>query len=249
MSIKNSVMEFFRPSAAATPVDQLQQPQQTAHGVQATAANPGADPTKVAADPSAQVSPLDSFAKVWEAPPKVEGAAPEFDPSNIFQINAENMQQALSQVNFASGITEDQISAITAGGEGAVKALGEMLNNTARQTMGAATQASAKMIEKALTGASGAMDGKINAQVRQNQISSHLQETNPIASHPAAAPLIQGLQHQLAQQFPKASPAEIAQKVQDYMGAFAAVASGKPEAEAQAAKLAAGTDWEAYFKG
>ncbi|MNB92246.1 hypothetical protein D3C87_725670 [compost metagenome] len=244
-----SVMNFFRPAAANTPADQLQQPQQAAHGQQLQAPTPGADPTKVTPDPTAQVSPLDTFAKVWEAPPKVEGAAPEFDPSNIFQLNQESMAQALAQVNFAGSITEDQITAITAGGEGAVKALGEMLNATARQTMGAATQASAKMIEKALTGASSAMDGKINSQVRQNQISSHLQEVAPIVNHPAAAPLIQGLQHQLAQQFPKASPAEIAQKVQDYMGAFAAVASGKPEAEAQAAKAAAGTDWEQFFKG
>lgn len=249
MSLKNSVMDFFRPAAANTPADQLQQPQQSNNGVQSQAANPTADPTKVTPDPSAQVSPLDDFAKVWEAAPKIEGAAPEFDPSNIFQLNQESMAQALSQVNFASGITEDQVAAITAGGPEAIKALGEMLNNTARQTMGAATQASAKMIEKALTGATGALDGKINSQVRQNQISSHLQEVAPIVNHPAAAPLIQGLQIQLATQFPKASPAEIAQKVQDYMGAFAAVASGKPEAEAIAAKAAAGTDWEAFFKG
>lgn len=249
MSVKSSVMDFFRPANANIPATETPQPQQAANGQNATAANPAADPTKVAADPTAQVSPLDTFSNLWEPKKPVEGAPPEFDPSNIFQLNQESMAQALAQVNFASGITEDHIAAITAGGEGAVKALGEMLNNTARQTMGAATQASAKMIEKAMTSASGAMDGKINNQVRQNQIASHLQETNPIVNHPAAAPMIQAMQTQLAAQFPKASPAEIAQKVQDYMGAFAAVATGKPQAEAEAAKAAQGTDWESYFKG
>ncbi len=242
-----SVMNFFRPTAAATPATEVQQPQQTAHGQQAQAATPQTDPTKVTADPTAQVSPLDSFSKLWEPKPVEKDAPPEFDPSNIFSLNQETMAQALAQVDFAKGITEDQVAAVQAGGPDAVKALMEMLNNTARQTMGAATQASAKMIESALTGASGAMDKKINNQVRQNQIASHLQETNPALTHPAAAPMVAALQAQLAAQFPKASPSEITQKVQDYMGAFAAVASGKPEAEAEAAKLTAGTDWEKYF--
>lgn len=249
MAGMESVMNFFRPAAAQTPVDNLKQPTPAANGVPAAAATPNVDPTKVAADPTAQVSPLDGFAKLWEAKPVDKDAPEPFDPGNIFKLNNESMAQALAQVDFAKGITEEQVSAVQAGGPEAVKALMEMLNNTARQTMGAATQASAKMIEKAMTGASGAMDQKINSQVRQNQIASHLQETNPALNHPAAAPIIQAMQIQLATQFPKASPQEITQKVQEFMGAFTAVASGKPEAEAEAAKLAAGTDWESYFKG
>lgn len=249
MSIIQNAMSFFQPRNANQPADAIQQPAQTANGQQSQAATPNVDPTKVTPDPTAQVSPLDSFATLWE-PKKVDPEAPkEFDPSNIFQLNQESMQKALAQVDFAKGITEDQVAAITAGGPEAVKALGAILNSATRETMSAATMASAKMIESALTSASGAMDGKINNQVRQNQIASHLQEVNPIVNHPAAAPMIQAMQTQLAAQFPKASPAEIAQKVQDYMGAFAAVATGKPQAEAEAAKAAAGTDWESYFKG
>lgn len=249
MTIKNSVMEFFMPRNANVPAAEAPQPQQTANGQQATAATPGADPTKVTPDPTAQVSPLDSFSALWDPKKPEEGAEKPFDPSNIFQLNQESMQKALAQVDFAKGITEDQVAAITAGGPDAVKALGAILNSATRETMSAATMASAKMIESALTSASGAMDGKINNSVRQNQIASHLQEVNPIVNHPAAAPMIQAMQSQLSAQYPKASPQEIAQKVQDYMGAFAAVATGKPQAEAEAAKAAAGTDWETYFKG
>lgn len=248
MSGLESVMNFFRPAAAQTPATEMQQPQQAANGTAAQAPNPQNDPTKVT-EPATEVSPLDGFKDLWEAKPVDKDAPPAFDPGNIFNLNQESMNKALAQVDFAKGITEDQINAIQAGGPEAIKALGEMLNNTARQTMGAATQASAKMIETALTGASTAMDGKINNQVRQNQIASHLQETNPALNHPAAAPLINAMQTQLASQYPKASPQEIAQKVQEFMGAFAGVASGKPGAAEEAAKATAGTDWEQYFKG
>lgn len=249
MSGLESVMNFFRPAAAQTPATELKQLEQTPNGTQATAANPAADPTKLQGEAGKEVSPLDNFANLWEPKKPIEGEVPDFDPSNIFKLNQESMATALAQVDFTKGITEEQVAAIQAGGPEALKALGDMLNNTARQTMGAATQASAKMIESALTGASGAMDKKITTQVRSNQIASHLQEVNPALSHPAAAPMINALQAQLAAQFPKASPQEITQKVTDYMTAFAGIASGKPEAAAEAAKAAQGTDWEKYYQG
>lgn len=240
-----SVMNFFRPAAAQTPATELKQPDPTPNGQQAQAANPAADPVK-----DAKVAdPLADFSKVWEAPVKPEGAAPDFDPGNIFNMNQESMQKALATVDFAGAISEDQLAVIQGGGADAVKALGAMLNNTARQTMAAATQASAKMIETALTGAQGSLDGKISSQVRQQQVNSHLQDTNPLLNHPAAAPMVNALTSQLTQQFPKASPAEIGQKVQEYMNGMAALASGKPGAAEAAAKSAEGTDWEQYYIG
>lgn len=243
--IIESAMSFFQPRNAGTPATELAPPTQASNGQQLQAPNLGQDPVKEAKE----ANPLDGFSKVWEAPVKVEGAPADFDPSNIFQLNQESMQKALASVDFAGSITEDQVAAVQGGGPEAVKALMSMLNNTARQTMGAATQASAKMIETAMSGAAGSLDGKISSQVRQQQITSHLQDTNPAINHPAAAPMIHALSTQLTQQFPKASPAEISQKVQEYMTGFAALASGKSDAAAQAAKSAEGTDWEQYYQG
>jgi hypothetical protein len=240
-----SVMNFFRPAAAQTPATELKQPEQAPNGQQTQAPNLGQDPVKDAKE----ANPLDGFSQVWEAPKPVEGAAPAFDPGNIFSLNQENMQKALASVDFAGSITADQLTAIQGGGDEAVKALSEMLNGTARQVMGAATQASAKMIETAMSAGSNAMEGKIANQVKQHQVASHLQELNPALNHPAAAPMIQALQSQLTQQFPKASPAEIGQKVQEYMNGFAQLASGKPGAAEAAAKSAEGTDWEQYYTG
>lgn len=240
-----SVMNFFRPVAAQTPATELKQPDQAQNGQQTQAPSLGQDPVKEAKE----ANPLDGFSQVWEAPKPVEGAAPAFDPGNIFSLNQENMQKALASVDFAGSITPDQLTAIQGGGDEAVKALSQMLNGTARQVMGAATQASAKMIETAMTAGSSAMEGKIATQVRQQQVNSHLQDSNPLINHPAAAPMIQALSTQLTQQFPKASPAEIGQKVQEYMVGLSALASGKPDAAALAAKSAEGTDWEQYYTG
>lgn len=243
-----SIMDFFRPQAAQTPVAQQAPAGSTENGQQQQVANPTADPTKVAGAEPEKVSGLDAFKDVWQTKPKEEGAPEEFNPSKIFDLNQESMNKALASVDFTKGITEDHINAIQAGGPEAMKALSEMLNNTARQTMGAATQASAKMIESALTGAQGSLDRKINTQVRSNQVASHLQESNPALNHPAAAPLVKALQTQFESQHPKANPQEISEMVTKYMVGFADLAAGKKqETSEEAAPGAGNTDWESYF--
>ena len=239
---------MFRPAASQTPATEIK-PNTTENGQQQQAANPGADPTKVPGAEPAKVSAMDEYKDLWQPTPKVEGQVeePDFNPEKIFDLNAESMGKALAQVDFAKSITEEQVAAVQAGGPEAVKALMDMLNSTARQTMGAATQASAKMIEKALTGAQGSLDKKINSQVRQNQIASHLQETNPLVNHPAAAPMVQAMQAQFAAKFPKASPQEISEKVTQYLSSFSDLAQGKKSAESEASEKSEGTDWESYF--
>jgi len=242
-----SLMDFFRPAAQQNPAAN-QQPAQTTNGQQQQQPNPAMDATKQEPDPAAAPDPMKAFEKLWEVKKPEEGAEPEFNPSAIFNTDPEGMQKAVAGINFADMVTEDSLAAIQAGGPEALKAMVSMLNGTASKVMTMATTASAKMIEQGLTKASGALDGKINKQVKLNQVNSHMQELNPALSSPAAAPMVKALTTQFTNQYPLSSATEISAMVKDYMVGFADLAAGKKE-PVQDPATAGQPDWETYFSG
>lgn len=245
-----SIMSLFSPQNAQAQV----QPPQTQNGTQAQAPNPaaqvpGTEVSQNAPQKVEEVSPLDAFAGVWDAPKQVEGATPEFNPSQIFNLDATKMQEALGKIDFTSSIQPAQLEAIQAGGPDAVKALMEVMNATSRQTMSHATTVTGKMIEQALTGATGAMERKVESVAKRHQVDAHLRETNPALTHPTTAPMAKLLQQQFTQQNPLASPAEINAKVAEYFAAVGDIASGRASKEqaTQEATAKGATDWENYF--
>jgi len=243
-----SIMDFFRPGTAPVPqANANQQQQPTQNGQQQTPANPSLQQDPVAADPAAAVDPMEKFKDLWAPVVKPEGAPADFNPSAIFNLDPKSMQEAVGNINFAEGITADQLTAIQAGGDEAVKAFAQVLNQSSAKAMSLSTQAAAKMIEKAMTEASGAMDKKINSGVKLNNVNSQLQELNPALSSPAAAPMVQALTTQLTQKFPMSSAAEISGMVTEYMTNFATIAAGKKEPVVDPA-TAGKTDWEQYMQ-
>lgn len=244
-----NIMSFFRPGQTQEQAAATQQPAPTQQGQQQTPPTPGMAPVIPAADPSAApVDPMDKFKDIWTPAKPVEGAPKEFNPGAIFDMNPESIAKAVGGINFAEGITADQLQAISAGGEDAVKVFAQVLNSSSAKAMTLSTNAAAKMIEKAMTDATGAMDGRINKQVKLNQVNQQMQELNPALSSPAAAPLVQALTTQFTQQFPTASPAEIAASVKEYMAGFANLAAGKPAAVEESVKNGSdGMDWEKYM--
>lgn len=243
-----SIMDFFRPGTAPAPQANMSQQQQTTqNGQQQTPPNPSLTQDQVTADPAAAVDPMDKFKDLWAAPKPVEGAPKEFNPSAIFDLNPESVQKAVGSINFAEGITGEQLAAIQGGGEDAVKVFAAILNQSSAKAMSLSTTAAAKMIEQAMTQATGAMDGRINKQVKLNAVNSQMQELNPALSSPAAAPMVQALTTQFTNQFPMSSAAEIGTMVKEYMGNFAALAAGKQEPKVDPVE-AAKPDWEQYMQ-
>lgn len=246
MNILPNVMSFFRPGQTQEQAQATQQPQPGQQGQMPQSPTPSMTADPVAPDLTAQVDPMAKFNELWSAPKPVEGAPKEFNPSAIFTMDPKSIQDAVGQINFAEGITADQLTAIQGGGEEAVKAFAAVLNQSSAKAMALSTQAAGKMIEKALTEASGAMDKKINTGVKLNQVNSQLQELNPALNSPAAAPMVQALTTQLTNKFPMSSSAEISGMVTEYMKNFAELAAGKKEPVAADASTA-GTDWDQYM--
>ena len=94
-------------------------------------------------------SSLESFANLWDAVPKKEGA-----PTAPDTLDPAKLQEVIGKANLAATMTPQQIEAISAGGEGAVTAFNESMNTGLQQVMLQSTLASNKMIEQAV--------GKVN---------------------------------------------------------------------------------------
>lgn len=241
-----SIMDFFRPGNANNQ-QPVTQPQQTTNGQQATAPQPGMQQQVPPVDLAPLVEPagdLDTFKDLFAPVVKDANAPAEFNPSAIFNLDPAAMQEHISKIDFASAVTKDQLAAITEGGEGAMAAFVQAMNGVAQKTFQTSTIAAGKMVEQAMSQASQAMDKKIDGQVKQNQVSSKLLETNSALSHPAAAPIIAMIKSQLITKYPAASADDIAKLANQYASEFANVAAGKKEtAESQVPK---GTDWDQW---
>lgn len=251
MNIFTSAMDMFRTApVVAAP---QQQPGQQTQGQQQQPGQPAMQQTQLP-DPNAvtvEPDPMDAFKDLWAPVAKVEGQEEEFNPQAIFNIDPATMQAAVGKINFAEGITAEQLAAIQGGGEEAVKAFAAVLNQSSAKAMTMSTTAAAKMVEQAMTRASGAMDKKIANGVKFNQVGSAMQELNPALSHPAAAPLIEALKTQFTNKYPTASTAEITKHISTYMDGMAGIMAGKKEEAVNPAAAAAaqGTDWSKYFGG
>lgn len=246
MNPLQSVMSMFRPGQTPQQAAPTQQPAPGQQGQMQTPADPTMTQQVPATDLPAHVDPMAKFNELWQPVKKEEGAPADFNPSAIFTMDPASIQEAVGKINFAEGITAEQLQSITAGGEDAIKTFASILNSSSAKAMALSTQAAGKMIEKAMTEASGAMDKKINSGVKLNQVNSQLQELNPALNSPAAAPMVQALTSQLTNKFPMSSAAEISGMVTEYMKNFAELAAGKKEPVATDTG-AAGTDWDQYM--
>lgn len=241
-----SIMDFFRPGNAASQ-QPVAQPQQTTNGQQQTAPQPGMQgqqPTPDLAAVAEPVGDLDAFKDLFTPVKKDPDAPADFNPGAIFNLDPAAMQEHISKIDFASAVTKDQLAAITEGGEGAMAAFVQAMNGVAQKTFQTSTIAAGKMVEQAMSQASQAMDKKIDGQVKQNQVSTKLLETNSALSHPAAAPIIGMIKAQLIAKYPSASADDIAKLANQYASEFANVAAGKKETpESQVPK---GTNWDEW---
>lgn len=240
-----SIMDIFRSTPKQPEAPQPQNGQQTQQPNPSMNQNSAVD-VNAAAELAAAEAAKPKHEKLWEAPVKDPNAEPDFDPNNIFSLDAESMAKAVGQINFAESITSDQLAAIQEGGEGAVKAFAQAMNSVSQNVMTKSTMTAAKMIERAMSQGAGAMNRQVDKQVKHQQVSSQLQELNPALNSPLAAPIIDGIRTQLINKYPMASSTEIAKMAQEALQEFVGIAAGKKE-EVPDPKQAGKVDWDKYL--
>lgn len=190
----------------------------------------------------AAASPLDTFKDLWKNDPNGTNKDEPY-----FNVNIDALNQAASQQDFTSSITQEQLQSIASGGEDAIKAFAAALNSTARDVYAKSAYATTKIVEGALAKAEGKFQNNLPTLIKQHTLSDSLRSENPAFSHPAAQPIISALQSQLTMKFPQATESELRKMATEYLSSFASTVS-PPKADATTQKPGAQEiDWSTFL--
>jgi len=248
-----SILDMFRstPAPAATPAVTPEQPTQQPAPVgniqdPATVAANSTVATQLPIGPAADPanleqpnSPLADYTKLWDTVPNTAS------PATPVALNQDSVAAVVAKTDFSTAVTQDQLAAISAGGEGSIQAFSQAMNAVAQQVMVQSTMVNNKLTEKAIEQAINAKAAEMPNLMRQQSSAAHLKDSDPLFSNPAVQPVIQAAHSQLLAKFPTASPAEITQMTQDYV-----IAMGKaftPQAAMPKDPNAGDFDWDSFL--
>lgn len=179
-------------------------------------------PQQTTESASTEPQGLDKFNDIINFQPDPDKAPKPFNPDDLITVDPENLQKEVSKMNFLEGsMSKEDAQAIVEGGEGALAAMAKVMNNALQKAFMQSTLASKAIASKTLGNSLDHVDSRIANLMRKDKISSSLAQSNPVLSHPAAAPMIESLIPKLEAKFPSASPDEIREKAEEYFLEFA----------------------------
>lgn len=255
MAFPGNIMSLFsgvtaQPAAAVATTGnptQVVNPGQPLPGTQASpaTANNGVVPAGSSAAPTGEQSPLDAYAKIWET------AAKPDDPNSgpmFANVSAAELMKSAGQVDFAKVITPETLQAITAGGEGAAKALATAMNSVAQTVFAQSAFATTKIVDQATAKMQERFDAQLPNLITKHSVNAGLADNNPLFSNPAVAPLVSALGEQFQRKNPNATPKEIQTQVGEYMTSIGMAFAPKVATTAAQKKAAKSEDWGVFFQ-
>lgn len=239
-----SIMQTLFGKAQPQPAQQPQQAATPQH-VQANPTVPnGTEPT---ANPNPTTeqsqSPTDKFKELWSNPNQPTNQAPNF------KLNPEQLKSVTGTMDFTKSVSREDLSKIAQGGEGAIEALGNVLNAFGREVFGASAQFSSHMTESGYQSASKVIDNGLPSAIKKQLTEQHIYQSNPKLKDPALQPLIGALQGQFSAKHPNATAQEINDLVSEYMTTVVGAAFTKEEpASAATQKQNGATDFSGFLQ-
>lgn len=205
---------------------------------------PAQAPTPAPAAPNTPPEPegLDKYKDIWN-PIDPKDAPKEFDPTSLHQLDPDKFQEEVSKLNFVQGVKSEDVAAIAEGGEAAIAAVGRLVNHAAQQAFAQALLGSTRLVENAVTKTNPMIQSQIEKALRGHEVNKAVTEADPTFSHPAVAPMIEGLKSQLMVKHPRATPAEIASMAKTMFDDLMQARTPKSESTSKEAKS---TDWDEW---
>lgn len=203
-----SVFDIFRPAKPQGQA-QPQQPVGNTH-VENNPTVPTANNTPPAPQPPEQ-SPTENFKDLWTMPSNQTG-----NKTPNFQLNPEQLQSTASKIDFTRSIKQEDLQAIANGGEGAVTALMNVLNNFGQQVFSTNAQFSSHLTEAGYRAASDSINTGLPSLVKKQFSQAELFNTNPKLRTPELQPLVLAIQSQITERHPNASTQEVNAMVDKY---------------------------------
>lgn len=188
-------------------------------------------------------SPFAQFDKLWEPVKPAEGQVT--DSPIVFNIDPAKVQQSARNIDFTKTVTPALLEKINAGGEGAMQAMMQAMNEMGQTIFAQSMMAGTKVLENGLEAGHQRMSRTLPDTIKKQAVNSALRENNPLFSNPATAPMLGMLERQLTAQFPTATVAEIQEHARNYLVQFANEASKLDPSKQKATQFAAGReeDW------
>lgn len=185
-------------------------------------------------------SPLAAYTEMWEAIPK-----PPKDPSAEYTpLDAATLQTAMSKADLAASISPEIMAAIVNGGEGSAVAFTQAMNQVAQQSMVQSTLINEKLTAQAVERAIKAMESKLPEMMRSQASSAHVADSNPLFSNPAIKPVIDATREQLQSKYPRDTPAQITEKLNNYVKAMGEAFNPAAPDPAKATEV----DWNKFLQ-
>lgn len=248
MSIGQTIANLFSGGSSSQPAAPAAQP--TPPGNMPATQTPAqlSDPNNVNA-PAQTVEELnktglDAFNDIWKPVESPAGT----QPADFLNVDPKQLMEAASKVDFSKVINPAQLQAISAGGEEAMKAFAQSMNQIAQATYAQSTMATAKIVQQAVAKTKESIMADLPQHIKLQSLNDTLRTDNPALKHPAAAPLMGALQQQLTVKYPNASAQELAKMAQDYLINFANIANPQQSQQKTQTTADAGPDWDAWLK-
>lgn len=186
--------------------------------------------------------PLDEFKDLWHTEPKKDGE--KDTPVAPAPLKAEDLQKVMAKTDFSKVVTAEQLTAIAAGGEDAQQALAQALNAVAQNVMVQATLVNNKLTERAVTAAETAFTNSLPKLLRDQAVSNHSVNTNPLFNDPAIKPIIEATRSQLLEKFPDSTHEQITEMTERYITTMGAAFAPKKEEPSVAGE----EDWGKFIE-
>lgn len=206
---------------------------------------PGTNGTAApAGTPAKPESPLDKFSSLWE-PVKQDTST----PPNFGDIDPAKIAEMANQMDFTKMISADTLAKISAGGAEAAAAFSDAMKTVSSGAFAQSTIVATKLIDKALQQQAASFQKQLPTLVRQAQLHDGMRTENPVLAHPAAKPLTEALQRQLAAKYPDATAQDLTAMAQEFLVSFAGdlTKGGKTEEVANKGKPAQAVDWSTFL--
>lgn len=188
-------------------------------------------------------SPVANFAELWKMEPTQQNQAPNF------RIDPQQLSKVTSSMNFAKSVSRDDLAKVAQGGEEAVGAMVNILNQVGRDIFGMGAQFSSHMTEQGYNTAQTALNTGIPNLVKKQVIQNELFQANPKLKEPALQPLVMAIQSQITQKYPNATPQEINGMVDQYFTEVVGKSFAKEAPADQSGKpnMGAGFDFSSFL--
>jgi len=214
---------------------------------QAAPGNIPAAPAVVATpeNPSAP-EPLAEFKDLWA--PTENPAVPN---ASLFSgIDPNKIMEAAKGTDFTKLITQESLQAIGQGGDAAMAAFSQSLNQVAQGVYAQSAMATTKIVEAALAKQRESLDSELPGLYKKHAVSDALRSDNPVFNNPAVQPIIAALEAQLSLKYPQATTSELRTQAQKYVealgGALNPTTANQPNPATTQAK-ANEPDWSTFL--